>query len=127
MSQLFAASGQSIGVSVSTSVLPMNTQDRSPLGWTGWISLQSKGLSEESLPLVLINELHPSTFKSAIHSKLTLASIFFFFFTFLNLEKQLYPPICLDINSGYLVDLRRPDLRMRTNCKSKCFKIMQIL
>jgi len=45
MSQLFASGGQSIGVSVSTSVLPMNTQDWSPLGWTGWISLQSKGLS----------------------------------------------------------------------------------
>ena len=37
--------GQSIGVSASTSVLPMNTQDWSPLGWTGWISLQAKGLS----------------------------------------------------------------------------------
>ena len=36
---------KSIGVSVSASVLPMNTQDWSPLGWTGWISLQSKGLS----------------------------------------------------------------------------------
>ena len=45
MSQLFASGGQSIGVSVSTSVLPMNTQDSSPLGWTGWISLQSKGFS----------------------------------------------------------------------------------
>ena len=45
MSQLFASCGQSIGVSVPTSVLPMNTQDWSPLGWTGWISLQSKGLS----------------------------------------------------------------------------------
>ena len=45
MSQLFAPGGQSIGVSASTSVLPMNTQDWSPLGWTGWISLQSKGLS----------------------------------------------------------------------------------
>ena len=45
MSQLFASSGQIIGVSASTSVLPMNTQDWSPLGWTGWISLQSKGLS----------------------------------------------------------------------------------
>ena len=44
-SQLFAWGGQSIGVSVSTSVLPMNTQDWSPWGWTGWISLQSKGLS----------------------------------------------------------------------------------
>ena len=45
MSQLFASGGQSIGVSASTSVLPMNTQDWSPLGWTGWISLQSKGHS----------------------------------------------------------------------------------
>ena len=45
MSQLFASGGQCIGVSASTSVLPMNTQDWSPLGWTGWISLQSKGLS----------------------------------------------------------------------------------
>ena len=45
MSQLFASGGQSIGVSASTSVLPVNTQDWSPLGWTGWISLYSKGLS----------------------------------------------------------------------------------
>ena len=45
MSQLFTSGGQSIGVSASTSVLPMNIQDWSPLGWTGWISLQSKGLS----------------------------------------------------------------------------------
>ena len=45
MSQLFALGGQSVGVSASTSVLPMNTQDWCPWGWTGWISLQSKGLS----------------------------------------------------------------------------------
>ena len=45
MSQLFTWGGQSIGVSASTLVLPVNTQDWSPLGWTGWISLQSKGLS----------------------------------------------------------------------------------
>ena len=45
MSHLFTSGGQSTGVSASTSVLPMNTQDGSPLGWTGWISLQSKGLS----------------------------------------------------------------------------------
>ena len=45
MSQLFAWGGQNIGVSALASVLPMNTQDWSPLGWTGWISLQSKGLS----------------------------------------------------------------------------------
>ena len=45
MSQLIASGGQSIGVSASASVLPMNIQDWFPLGWTGWISLQSKGLS----------------------------------------------------------------------------------
>ena len=43
--QLFASGGQSTGVAASISVLPMNTQDWSPLGWTGWISLQSRGLS----------------------------------------------------------------------------------
>ena len=46
MSQFFAWGGQSIGVSASTSVLPRNTQNWSPLGWTDWISLQSKGLSK---------------------------------------------------------------------------------
>ena len=59
MSQLFASGGQSIGVSVSTSVstsvLPMNTQDWSPLGWTGWICLQSKGLSILSLSLIFLS------------------------------------------------------------------------
>ena len=45
VSQFFASGGQSIGVSASASILPMNIQDRFPLGWTGWISLQSKGLS----------------------------------------------------------------------------------
>ena len=50
MSQLFASGGQSIGISASTSVLSMNTQDWSPLGWTGWISLQPKRDSQESSP-----------------------------------------------------------------------------
>ena len=45
MSQFFTSGGQSIGVSASASVLPMNIQDWFPLGWTAWISLQSKGLS----------------------------------------------------------------------------------
>ena len=45
VSWLFTSGGQNIGVSASALVLPMNTQDWSPLGWTGWISLQSKGLS----------------------------------------------------------------------------------
>ena len=47
MSQLFTSGGQSIGVSASASVLPMNIQDWSPLGWTDWVSLQSKGLSRD--------------------------------------------------------------------------------
>ena len=45
MSQLFISGGQSIEVSASKSVIPMNTQDWSPLGWTGWFCLQPKGLS----------------------------------------------------------------------------------
>ena len=49
MSQLLATSGLSIGVSASTSVLPMNTQDWSPLGWTGWISCSPRD-SQESSP-----------------------------------------------------------------------------
>ena len=49
VSQLFSWGGQSIGVPASASVHPMNTQDCSPLGWTGWISLQSKGLSKSLL------------------------------------------------------------------------------
>ena len=58
VSQLFAWGGLSIGVSASASVLPMNTQDWSPLGWTGWISLQSKGLSRVfSNTTVLLNTL----------------------------------------------------------------------
>ena len=48
MSQFFASGGQRIGVSALTSDLPMNIQDWFPLGWTGWISLQSKGLSGSS-------------------------------------------------------------------------------
>ena len=58
MSQLFAWGGQSTGVSTLASVLPMNTQDWSPLEWTGWISLQSKGL--KSL-------LQPHSSKASIH------------------------------------------------------------
>ena len=48
MRQLFGSCGQSVGLSASASILPNITQDWSPLGWTGWISLQSKGLQESS-------------------------------------------------------------------------------
>ena len=52
--------GQSIGVSASTSVLPMNTQDWFHLAWTGWISLQSKGLFQESSPTPQFKNINSS-------------------------------------------------------------------
>ena len=72
MSQLFSSGGQSTGVSASTSVIPMNNQDWSPLGLTGWISLQAKGLSR-----VLSNttvQKHQSPVLSLLYSP-TLTSI----------------------------------------------------
>ena len=57
MSQLFALGGQNIGVSASASVLPMNIQDWFPLGWTGWISLQSKGPSHHSSKASILSYL----------------------------------------------------------------------
>ena len=72
MSQLFASGGQSIGVSASASVLPMSVQDRFPLGWTGWISLKSKGLSR-----VFSNTTVQKHYSSALsfHYSPTLTSI----------------------------------------------------
>ena len=71
MSQFFASGGQSIGVSASASVLPMNIQDWFPLGWTGWISLQSKGLSRvfsnikfKSINSLLLSSLYSPTLTS---------------------------------------------------------------
>ena len=64
MSQFFTSGGQSIGVSASTSVLPMNTQDWFPLGWTGWISLQSKGLSRVFSNTTVQNHLFFGTYLS---------------------------------------------------------------
>ena len=71
MSQLFTWGGQSIGVSALASVLPMNTQDWPPLEWTGWISLQSKGLSRvfsntkfKSINSSVLSFLHSPTLTS---------------------------------------------------------------
>ena len=72
MSQLFASGGQNIGVSASASVLPMNIEDWSPLGWTGWISLQSKGLSRVFSNTMV--QKHQFLVPSFLHS-LTLTSI----------------------------------------------------
>ena len=72
MSQLFTWGGQSAGVSALASVLPTNTQDWSPLGWTSWISLQSKGLSRV-FSNTAVQKHHSSAF-SFLHSP-TLTSI----------------------------------------------------
>ena len=71
MSQLFTWGGQSIGVSTLALVLPMNTQDWFPLEWTGWISLQSKGLSRvfsntqfKSINSSALSFVHSSTLTS---------------------------------------------------------------
>ena len=66
MSQLFTWGGQSIGVSASTSVLPMNTQDGSPLGWTGWISCSPRD-SQESFPTPQFKSINSSAL-SFLHS-----------------------------------------------------------
>ena len=69
MSQLFAWGGQRSGVSASASVLPTNTQDWSPLGWTGWISLQSKGLSRVfSNTIVQKHQFFPTQLSSQSNS-----------------------------------------------------------
>ena len=62
MSQLFTSGGQSIGVSASISVLPMNIQDWFPLCWTGWISLQSK-VSQESSPTPQLKSINSSALR----------------------------------------------------------------
>ena len=72
MSQLFTLSGQSIGVSTSTSVPPMNAQDWSPLGWTGWVSLSPR-VSQESSPTPQFKSIN-SIVLSFLHSP-TLTSI----------------------------------------------------
>ena len=68
MSQLFTSGGQSIGVSASAPVLPMSIQDWFPLGWTGWISLQSKGLSRV-FSNTTVQSISSSVFKLSLWSK----------------------------------------------------------
>ena len=60
VNQFFASGGQSIGVSASTSVLSVNTQDWSPLGWTDWISLQSREISQASSPTPQFKSINSS-------------------------------------------------------------------
>ena len=70
MSQLFTWGGQNIGVSALASVLPMNTQDWSPLGWTGWISWQSKN-SQKSSPTPQFKSINSSVLSFLYSSTLT--------------------------------------------------------
>ena len=70
MSQLFASGGQSIGVSASISIFPMNTQGWSPLGWTGWISVQFKD-SQESSPTPQFKGINSSVLSFLYNPALT--------------------------------------------------------
>ena len=90
--QFFTSGGQSIGVSAVASVLPMNIQDWFPLGWTGWISLLSKGLSRESLDYKTLKGLSRPQFKTSIPQHWILTNAFsvsivwsYDFFSFFNL------------------------------------------
>ena len=71
MSQFFTSGGQSIGISASASVLPMNIQDWFPLGWTGWNCLQSKGLSKESSPMPQFKSINSLALSFLYSSTLT--------------------------------------------------------
>ena len=84
MSQIFASGGQIIGVSASTSVLPINTQDWSPLGWTGWISLQSKGLSRVFSILIFL----PAIFWNPIPACASSSPEFLMMYSAYKLSKQ---------------------------------------
>ena len=92
MSWFFASGGQSIGVSASASVLPMNIQDWSPLGWTGWISLQSRD-SLESSPIPqfksinssVLNFLYSPTLTSILTTGKTIALTRWTFFEVMSL------------------------------------------
>ena len=70
MSQLFVSGGQRIGVLASTLVLPMSTQDWSPLAWTGWIPLQSKGLSRV-FPITQFKSINSSVLSCLYNPTLT--------------------------------------------------------
>ena len=110
MSQLFASGGQSIGVSASTSVLPMNTQDWSPLRWTGWISLQSKKTLKSLLQphsskasvlwfsaFFIVQLSHPYMPSGSIH---TVTSVRFLFFKWQNSI-----PLCIYIHIYYIFSI----------------------
>ena len=71
MSQFFTSGGQSISISASASVLPMNIQDWFPLGWTGWNCLQSKGLSKESSPMPQFKSINSLALSFLYSSTLT--------------------------------------------------------
>ena len=99
MNQLFASGGQNIGVSASTSVLPMNTQDWSPLGWIGWISLQSNGLSR-----VFSN----TTVQKHQFFGAQLSFFFCFSSTTLLLPTHIPPPSCTHAQSCNPMDCSPP-------------------
>ena len=90
-SQLFASGGQSIGVSASASVLPMNIQDRFPLGWTGWISLHPRDF-QESPPTPQFKSINSSVL-SLLYGP-TLASIHDYWKNHIQIRNQQVKKYC---------------------------------
>ena len=122
MSQLFTSGGQSIGVSASASGLPMDTQDWSPLGWTGWISLQSKGLSRvfsittvQNINSSVLSFLYSPTLTS-IHDHWTLLGR-------LKLTRKHLPLEILDDNFAMISAIYSADERRGSERIMKCQKI----
>ena len=100
MSKFFESGGQSIGASASASVLPLNIQDWFPLGWTGWISLQSKGLSRVFSNTTVQKHLFfgaQLSLESNSHTD-TLLKLFVDFNSFLALIFTSRIPITISIN-----------------------------
>ena len=93
MSQFFMSGGQSIEVSASASVLPINIQDWFPLGWTGWISLQSRG-SQEASPTPQFKSINSVAFSFPYTQTLT------FILDYLKNQSFDYMNLCLQSNSS---------------------------
>ena len=133
MSQLFAWGGQSIGVSASASVLPMNTQDWSPLEWTGWTSCCPRD-SQESSPTPqfksinssALSFLHSPTFTS-IHDHRKNHSLYYMAQWFVESKTEYFKytkssPVLIKISRGTLLELNKAVLKF--TCKNKCISIL---
>ena len=121
MSQLFASGGQSIGVSASTSVLPMNTQDWSPLGWTGWISSQSKGLSRVFPNTTVQKHLSFAECYSITSSSVLFSSHIFWYISFLQIHSTMQTRWAVSDRFRRNSQSCKREVRCNIFCPSTCY------